>query len=101
MGEDQSNIWTMSYPTRAFFNVCEVYVSLEVGIELSSITMPVLAFACPEDKTVDFYYTQREWQKMPNAVLEPVEAKEANHNIVGAVFSPSYSEPFVKRSVEF
>ena len=46
----QHEIWTMEYPTESVAHCLEIYVSLEVGVDMGQILAPTLAFCNPDDK---------------------------------------------------
>jgi len=70
--EEQKTIWTMEYPSSAIRHVVATYVALEVSVSYTALRLPVLAFANPADRVVDFNFTKRNIGLMPRGSLEVI-----------------------------
>ncbi|KAL1526026.1 hypothetical protein AB1Y20_020847 [Prymnesium parvum] len=98
--ELQAALWTMAYPTEAVAHCIELYLSIEVGVDMRRISVPTLAMANPMDKVVDFKRTERNIKRMPRGSLEVITDSEMAHNITGPL-SPSTVPFCVARATDF
>lgn len=97
--EELSRVWTTEYPAPSVLNVMEVFVSVEVSVSPPRLALPVLAFANPSDRAVDFRSTAAHVHSMPNGTLEVVTDSENHHVLTGRIKSPS-TVPRVTARVE-
>ena len=58
-------------------------------VDCRMISVPVLAFANPSDKTIDFKATEANVRSMPASALEVVTTSENSHVLTGRIQSPS------------
>uniref|UniRef100_A0A7S3FEZ7 Serine aminopeptidase S33 domain-containing protein n=1 Tax=Haptolina ericina TaxID=156174 RepID=A0A7S3FEZ7_9EUKA len=100
ISEEQKTIWTMAYPTSAIRHVIGIYVSIEVGVKMRRLRLPVLAFANPADKVVDFGRTKSNLHLMPRGRFESVTDSEMAHTLTGPL-SPSSVDFCASCSAQF
>jgi len=82
-------VWCHVYPSDCALNVIELFVTVEVGVDCKSLQVPVLAFANPNDKTINFKATEANVRSMPASTLEVVTDSENCHVLTGRIKSPS------------
>jgi len=93
VSEEQRRIVTMTYPTAAVVNLCELYTTVEVGADIGALArarLPVLVFANPKDPVVS-YEAMRETLAPALDTVEFVQItnSEEPHLITGRIYSPS------------
>ena len=102
-GEAQQRIWNRVQPIEAALTVIGLYAICGATCSLEDLDVPVLAFACPDDRTVSFYATRAAMRRMPRAELDVMHGPhvENAHVLTGAVASPGSVDHVVERTVVF
>jgi len=101
LNEEHANVWLHSYPTYAYLTLIELYTAVEVRLARATISIPVIAFANPADRVIDFDDSRTKLASMRSAQLVVVDDSENNHVITGRILSPSTVERIQEHMTAF
>eukprot|EP00967_Tisochrysis_lutea_P141461 scaffold259911_cov34-Tisochrysis_lutea.AAC.2 len=105
VSEEQRRIVTMTYPSEAVVNLCELYTTVEVGVDVRAIGragLPMLVFANPSDPVVSYEAMRSTLAPAANCVeFEEITNSEEPHIITGRMYSPSTITYFIDRTMEW
>lgn len=102
VSEEQRRVVTMTYPSEAVVNLCELYTTVEVGADIRAIArarLPILVYANPGDPVVS-YDAMLSTLSPAGAHVEfvTISDSEEPHLITGRIYSPSTITHFIEHT---
>jgi pimeloyl-ACP methyl ester carboxylesterase len=102
ISEAYARAWTTVYPSAATRTPVQLYMTLEVGVDIRTLRVPVLFFVNPKDTIVDGDATRRLLLSPGlDTEMEVVTDSEMPHVLTGAICSPSTCDAVTARSLRF
>lgn len=94
-------VWTLAYPKVAAVNAVEVYLTLELSVDVATMATPNLIFAHPDDPIASYKATIEQVRRMPDCRLEVVTDSEMPHVLTGNIVSPSTVDRCVATTLSY